>query len=95
MPEIKKIDDRNSEILPSIAKLRESQAKGQRDEGMNETDCRDLNAAQGHKADIQEFTDAGKQCGIIERGMMNGDPALTKTLMDDVDRTDWPEGEIL
>src|SRR6266403_1309186 len=80
MPNFKQIDDKNSVVLPSVAQMRKSQADGQTGEGMNETDCRELNATQGHQADIREFTDAGKRCGIIQRGMMNGDPALTKTL---------------
>jgi len=96
MPNIKQVDDRNSEILPSITQLRASQAKGQRDEGMNESDCTELNATQGHQADIKEHTDAGKQCGIIQRGRgMNGDPAATKTLMDNVNRENHPDIEEL
>ena len=95
MPNYKTIDDRNSDILPTVAQMRKSQADGQTGEGLNETDCRELNAVQGHQADIQEFTDAGKQCGLIERGLMNGDPKLTKMLMDGVSRNDWPEGEVL
>ena len=53
-----------------------------------------MNATQGHQADIREVTDAVERCKIIQRGM-NGDPALTKTLLDGVDRADWPEGEEL
>jgi hypothetical protein len=92
MATYKKIDDRNSEILPSITKLRASQAKGAADEGMNETDCRELNATQGHIADIKEFTDAERQCAIIRRGMMANQDA-DPSRMDDVNRKDWPEGE--
>jgi phenylpyruvate tautomerase PptA (4-oxalocrotonate tautomerase family) len=36
-----------------------------------------------------------KRLTSIHANMMDGDPALTKTLMDDVDRKDWPEGEEL
>jgi len=54
MPQIKEIRDKASDAVPSIAEMRESQRKGSEGEGLNETDCRDLNAAQGHKVDITE-----------------------------------------
>ncbi len=80
--------------MPSIAELRASQKKGSKGEGMNETDCRDLNATQGHKVDIKEFTDAERRCGIIRRGMMNKEDA-TLDLLDRVSKEDWPETPIL
>ena len=48
------IRDTESDSVPSIDEMRASQKKGNEGEGLNETDCRDLNAAQGLKVDIRE-----------------------------------------
>jgi len=54
MPQIKEIRDKASDAVPSIAEMRESQRKGSEGEGLNETDCKDLNAVQGHKVEIMD-----------------------------------------
>lgn len=84
---IKTINDRNSEMLPSVAELRATQKKGMAGEGMNEYDCTDLNAVQGHKADIKEFTEGEKRASLYCDGMMDNEDAdvsrLSRTNMSD------------
>ena len=89
MPEIKTIHDKDSIVLPNIDELRASQKKGRTGEGMSETGCRELNATQGHQADIREFTEAGRQAEIVRSAKSNQDAKIDR--LDRTDRRDHPD----
>lgn len=82
-----------NELLPSINELRASQKKGREDEGLNETDCRELNATQGHKVDIRDYPGADQACEAVQRGMMDGNASGNLTKLDRTDRGSWPDAE--
>jgi hypothetical protein len=53
MPEIKEVNDKRSESVPTVAAMRESQRTGNEGKGTNPEDTK-LNECQGHEADIRE-----------------------------------------
>jgi len=53
MPEITTIHDKNSEMLPHVDKLRESQKQGGQGRGLPENDHGPLNSIQGHGVEIK------------------------------------------
>ncbi len=92
MPKYETIHDRDSRILPTVSELRASQKEGMEDEGMNETDCTELNAVQGHQADIKEFTDGPQRAKLYCGGMMDNQEAEISRL-DRTERGSWPDAE--
>jgi len=79
-----------SQMLPSVSELRATQKKGMADEGMNTTDCTELNAVQGHQADIREHIDGEQLANKIHRGMIDNDDADVSRL-DRTPKGSWPE----
>jgi len=53
MPEITTIHDKNSEMLPHVDKLRQSQKQGGEGRGLPENETGKLNEAQGHQVEIK------------------------------------------
>jgi hypothetical protein len=53
MPEIKEVNDKPSDSVPTLAERRESQFAGGRGKGTNPEDTK-LNECQGHEVDLQE-----------------------------------------
>jgi hypothetical protein len=90
MPKYEYIHDRDSQILPTVGEMRKSQAEGNVGEGLNEYDCTDLNAVQGHKADIKEHMDAEELANKILRGMTENEDAEIDRL-DRTPRGSWPD----
>lgn len=79
-----------SQMLPSVSELRATQKQGMADEGMNETDCTELNAVQGHQADIKEHIDGGQLAETTRREKMENNDADVSRL-DRTERKSWPE----
>jgi hypothetical protein len=73
----------------NISEMRASQKKGSEGEGLNETDCTELNATQGHEADIREHVDAERLAEKIRSGMMDNEDA-DNALLDRTDKKGWP-----
>jgi len=79
-----------SQMLPSVSELRATQTEGLADEGLNPTDCTELNAVQGHQADIKEHVDGEALARKIHRGMIDNNDADVSRL-DRTERKSWPE----
>lgn len=90
MAKIETINDRDSYILPTVSDLRKTQQEGMCCEGMNETDCTELNAVQGHQADIKEFMPGDELAKITRRNKMENNDADVSRL-DRTERGSWPE----
>lgn len=79
-----------SQMLPGVGELRATQKEGSEGEGMNDADCTELNATQGHEADIKEHVDGAQQAKTTRRNKMEGNDA-DPSRMDKVERKSWPE----
>jgi len=90
MAKIETINDRDSYILPTVSDLRATQKEGMANEGLNEYDCTDLNAVQGHKADIKEFTDGPQVAKLVRRNMIENNDA-DNACLDHTEKESWPD----
>lgn len=79
-----------NQMLPSVSELRATQKEGSEDEGLNSTDCTELNAVQGHQADIKEHVDGGQLAETTRRKKMENNDADVSRL-DRTERGSWPE----
>jgi len=79
-----------SQILPSVSELRATQKQGMQGEGLNDYDCTDLNAVQGHKADIKEYVDGAQTAKTMRRIKMENQDADNARL-DRTEKGSWPD----
>jgi hypothetical protein len=54
MAEIKEVNDKSSESVPTLKQMRESQKAGGEGTGLPENSTGKLNECQGHEADVKE-----------------------------------------
>lgn len=79
------------EFYPTIEELRASQKKGAFNEGLNATDCTELNAVQGHKVDIREHIEGMPTARAIREGMIEGNQRGHMDCLDRTNRAEWPD----
>jgi hypothetical protein len=89
MPKIETIHDKDSYVLPTVSELRATQKEGNTGEGLNKTDCTELNAVQGHQADIREFVEGEKFAKVRLAALDNEDADISR--LDRTNRDSWPE----